>query len=53
MTLLIVSGRNPGGLYMKLEDRMQAAIDGMPGNVILRMVLQRLEGAFTGICSSG
>lgn len=44
MTLLIVSGRNPGGLYMNLEDRMQAAIDGMPGNVILRMGVAALGG---------
>ena len=44
MTLLIVSGRNPGGLYMKLEERMQTAIDGMLGNVILRMDVAALGG---------
>jgi hypothetical protein len=44
MPLLTVSSRNPGGLYMKLEERMHSAIDGMLGNVILRMDVAGLGG---------
>lgn len=44
MPLLIVSGRDCGGLDMKLEERMQCAIDGMLENVILRMDVAALGG---------
>ena len=44
MPLLTVSGRDHGGLFMKLEERMQSAIDGMLGNVILRMDIATLGG---------